>query len=58
MQGEYTWDYAWSLIDVLTNHSFPMHDFHHKEWFIQGLLPLTKIPLSQQVIDSPGIELE
>lgn len=33
--------------DGLTN---PIHAAHQKEWFIQELLPLTRIPLTQQKI--------
>ena len=35
-----------------------VHETHHKEWFIQGLLLLRRIPLSQRVMDSPITTLE
>lgn len=33
--------------------TFHIHETQHKEWLIQGLLPLTQIPLMQQNIDIP-----
>jgi len=38
--------------------TFRIHDTQHKEWFIQGLLPLTRIPLMQQKIANPREALE
>jgi hypothetical protein len=36
----------------------PIHEYHQREWFIQGFLPLTHIPLTQQRINSLGEALE
>jgi hypothetical protein len=36
----------------------PIHEDHQREWFIQGLLPLTCIPLTQQRIATLGEALE
>jgi len=36
----------------------PIHEDHQWEWFIQGLLLLTKIPLTQQRITTLGDSLE
>ena len=58
MHGEYSWSYVQHFKDVLTKLTFLVHESRHKNWFIQGLLPLTMISLSQQVIDSPRIVLE
>ena len=57
-QGDSTWEYAQIFRDVITRISFPIHDMNHKEWFIQGLLPLTKIPFQKQTIDSSYSSLE
>lgn len=42
-------------IEKLAN---PIHEDHQREWFIQGLLPLTQIPLTQQRITTLGEALE
>jgi len=40
------------LKDALSKLTNPIHETHVQEWYIQGLLPLTKIPLTQQKITS------
>ena len=47
-----------SALKIVNQYEYPIHEAHHKEWFIQGLFPLMKIPLSQQVITSPKVALE
>ena len=56
--GETTWEYAYKLIDIISRLTFKIHDTQHKEWFIGGLLPLTRIPLMQQKISTPREALE
>jgi hypothetical protein len=36
----------------------PIHEDHQREWYIQGLLPLMRIALTQQQIATLTISLE
>lgn len=42
---ETAWEYMQRLKDALGKLTNPLHESHQREWYIQGLLPLTKIPL-------------
>ena len=51
-QGQFVWDFdQWFkvLMDQLT---FQIPDAQHREWFIAGLLPHRRIPLTQQKVTS------
>ena len=49
-EGESTWEYNEKFKDVIERLSHPIHEEHQREWYIQGLLPLTWIPLTQHRI--------
>lgn len=53
MVGEATWEYAQQFIDLMGRLTFRILDTSHKQWFIAGLLPLTRSPLMQQKIATP-----
>jgi hypothetical protein len=48
--GELTWEYNQKFKDSIGRLAHPIHEEHQIEWYIQGLLPLTWIPLMQQHI--------
>jgi hypothetical protein len=56
--GESSWEYNQRFKDVIGKLANPIHEDHQWEWFIQGLLPLTWIPLTQQWITTLGEALE
>jgi hypothetical protein len=56
--GESTWEYNQRFKDAIGNLENPIHEDHQREWFIQGLLPLTHIPLTQQRITTLAEALE
>jgi hypothetical protein len=39
--GESAWEYNQIFKDVIGKLENPIHEDHQREWFIQGLLPLT-----------------
>ena len=40
-EGESTWEYSHKFKDAIGRLSHPFHEDHQREWYIQGLLPLT-----------------
>jgi hypothetical protein len=56
--GESSWEYNQRFKDAIGKLENPIHEYHQWEWFIQGLLPLTRIPLTQQRITTLGKALE
>jgi hypothetical protein len=46
-EGESSWEYSQKFKDVIGRLAHPIHEDHQREWYIQGLLPLTRIPLTQ-----------
>jgi hypothetical protein len=56
--NESAWEYNQIFKDVIGKLENPIHEDHQREWFIQGLLPLTRIPLTQQRITTLGEALE
>jgi hypothetical protein len=56
--GNLTWEYNQRFKYVIGKLANPIHEDHQREWFIQGLLPLTQIPLTQQWITTLGESLE
>lgn len=53
------WEYSdHQFRDKIDRLTFLINDTHHKEWFIQGLFPITKVPLMQQKIVTPGQALK
>jgi hypothetical protein len=49
-EGESSWEYNQKFKDSIGRLSHPIDEEHQREWYIQGLLPLTQIPLTQQWI--------
>jgi hypothetical protein len=49
-EGESAWEYNQKFKDSFGRLVHPIHEDHQREWYIQGLLPLTIIPLTQQRI--------
>jgi hypothetical protein len=49
-EGESAWEYSQKFKDVIGRLVHPIHEDHQREWYIQGLLPLMRIPLTQQWI--------
>jgi hypothetical protein len=49
-EGESSWEYNQKFKDAIGRLAHPIHEDHQREWYIQGLLPLTRIPLMQQWI--------
>jgi hypothetical protein len=49
-EGESAWEYNQKFKDAIGRLAHPIHEEHQREWYIQGLLPLTQIPLTQQRI--------
>lgn len=58
MVGEIAWEYAQGFQDLMGRLTFLIHDMQHKEWFLRGSLPLTRIPLMQQKIGTTREALE
>jgi hypothetical protein len=56
--GESSWEYNQRFKDAIGKLENPIHEDHQQEWFIQGLLSLTQIPLTQQWITTLGEALE
>jgi hypothetical protein len=46
-EGESAWEYSEKFKDVIGRLTHPIHEEHQREWYIQGLLSLTRIPLMQ-----------
>jgi len=40
-EGESTWEYSQKFKDSIGRLAHPIHEDHQREWYIQGLLPLT-----------------
>jgi hypothetical protein len=49
-EGESSWEYIHKFKDAIGRLAHPIHEEHQREWYIQGLLPLTRISLMQQRI--------
>jgi hypothetical protein len=49
-EGESAWEYSQKFKDAIGRLAHPIHEEHQREWYIQGLLPLTQILLTQQWI--------
>jgi hypothetical protein len=49
-EGELAWEYSHKFKDAIGRLAHPIHEEHQREWYIQGLLPLTRISLMQQRI--------
>jgi hypothetical protein len=49
-EGESVWEYNQKFKDVIGRLAHPIHGDHRREWYIQGLLPLTRIPLMKKWI--------
>jgi hypothetical protein len=49
-EGESAWEYSQKFKDAIGRLAHPIHEEHQREWYIQGFLPLTQIPLTQQWI--------
>jgi hypothetical protein len=49
-EGESSWEYSQKFKDAIGRLAHPIHEDHQREWYIQGLLPLMRIPLTQQWI--------
>jgi len=49
-EGLYSWEYIQNFKDVIGRIVHPIHEYHQREWYIQGLLSLMRIPLTQQRI--------
>jgi hypothetical protein len=49
-EGESAWEYSQKFKDAIGRLAHPIHEEHQREWYIQGLLPLTHILLTQQWI--------
>ena len=46
--GESAWEYDQRFRDLISRLSYPINEIQHKEGFIQGLLPLTRMPLMRR----------
>jgi hypothetical protein len=49
-EGESSWEYIHKFKYAIGRLAHPIHGEHQRKWYIQGLLPLTQIPLMQQRI--------
>jgi hypothetical protein len=49
-EGESAWEYRHKFKDVIGWLAHPIHEEYQREWYIQRLLPLTQISLTQQRI--------
>jgi hypothetical protein len=50
-EGESAWEYnIQKFKDVIGRIAHPIQEDHQREWYIQGLLPVTRIPLMKQWI--------
>jgi hypothetical protein len=49
-EGESSWEYNQNIKDSIGRLTHPIQEYHKREWYIQGLLPLPIIPLTQQWI--------
>jgi hypothetical protein len=52
VQNETVWDYDQRFKDVMGRLTFHIPDEQHREWFIAGLLPHIRCPLTQQKVMS------
>jgi hypothetical protein len=50
MEGESAWKYNHKFKYAIRSLAHPIHEDHQREWYIQGLLPLKRINLTQQWI--------
>jgi hypothetical protein len=44
------WDYDQQFNILLDRMTFQIQDVQHREWFIAGLLPHIRVPLTQQKV--------
>jgi hypothetical protein len=49
-QGETVWDYEQWFKILLDQLAFQIQDVQHREWFIEGLLPHIRVPLTQRKV--------
>jgi len=49
-EGESSWEYSQNFKDTIGRLVYPFQEDHQREWYIQGLLHITRIPLTQQLI--------
>jgi hypothetical protein len=49
-EGESAWEYIQNFKYAIGGLAHPIHKEHQREWYIQGLFPLTWILLMQQLI--------
>ena len=49
-EGKSAWEYNQKFKDTIGRLAHPIHEGHQREWYIQGLFPLTWILLTQQRI--------
>jgi hypothetical protein len=49
-EAKSAWEYSQKFKDTIGRLAHPIHEEHKMEWYIQGLFPLTWIPLMQQWI--------
>jgi hypothetical protein len=40
-EGESAWEYSQKFKDAIGRLAHPIHEYHQREWYIQGFLPLT-----------------
>jgi hypothetical protein len=57
-EGESVWEYNYKFKNSIGRIAHPIHEDHQREWYIQGLLPFTRIPLMQQRIATLTYTLE
>jgi hypothetical protein len=50
LAGETMWDYDQLFNILLDRLTFQLQDIQHREWFIVGLLPHIRVPLTQQKV--------
>jgi hypothetical protein len=55
-EDESAWEYNHKFKDDIGRLTHPIHEDHQREWYIQGLLSLTWIPLTQQSIKIEAME--
>jgi hypothetical protein len=47
-EGEYSWEYSHKFKGAIERLAHPIHEDRQREWYIQGLLPMKIIPLTQK----------
>jgi hypothetical protein len=57
-EGESSWEYSHKFKYSIGRLVHPIHEEHQRKWYIQGLLPLTRIMLTQQWIATLADALE